>query len=77
VWQTKDFKSNDFGCVARKGVTGGFFGCVATKGVRGLAGYFMGYYTIWLALVKSFFGSVLGMGDEKGRVLRSRKFKSE
>jgi len=31
VWQTKDFKSNDFGCVASKGVMGEFRGCVATK----------------------------------------------
>jgi hypothetical protein len=28
---------------------------VGEKGVKGLVGYFMGYYTIWLALVKSFF----------------------
>jgi hypothetical protein len=27
---------------------------VAREGVRDLAGYFMGYYTIWLAPVKSF-----------------------
>ena len=27
----------------------------AGKGVRGLAGYFMVYYTIWLAPVKSYF----------------------
>ena len=33
VWQIKDFKSNDFGCVARKGVMGDFFGCVARKEV--------------------------------------------
>jgi hypothetical protein len=33
VWQTKSFKSNDFGCVAKKGVTDEFFGCVANKGV--------------------------------------------
>jgi hypothetical protein len=35
VWQTKDFKSNDFGTVAKKGVKGGFFGCVAKKRLRG------------------------------------------
>jgi hypothetical protein len=29
VWQIKDFKFNEFGSVARKGVRGGFFGCVA------------------------------------------------
>jgi hypothetical protein len=28
---------------------------VGGKGVKGLAGYFIGYYTIWLALVKRFF----------------------
>ncbi|HXN54100.1 MAG TPA: hypothetical protein VN943_19380, partial [Candidatus Acidoferrum sp.] len=28
---------------------------VGGKGVRRLVGYFMGYYTIWLALVKRFF----------------------
>jgi hypothetical protein len=33
VWQTKDFKSNDFGCVAKKGVMGEFFASVANKGV--------------------------------------------
>jgi hypothetical protein len=32
VWQTKDFKSNEFGSVANAGVTSGFFGCVAMKG---------------------------------------------
>src|ERR1700674_89903 len=46
VWQTKDFKSNDFGCVAKKGVTGVFFGCVARKGVSGLEWLFTKYYTI-------------------------------
>jgi len=30
---------------------------VGGKGVRWLAGYFMGYYTIWLALVKTIFVS--------------------
>jgi hypothetical protein len=30
-------------------------------------GYFMGYYTIWLALVKKFFRPVLGIGEEKSR----------
>ena len=29
-----------------------FLGDVGKKGVRWLAGYFMGYYTIWLAPVK-------------------------
>jgi hypothetical protein len=35
VWQTKDFKSNDCGCVAMKGLREQFSGCVATKGVSG------------------------------------------
>jgi hypothetical protein len=38
VWQTKDFKSNDFGSVARKGVRESFFGCVANTRVSGLWG---------------------------------------
>jgi hypothetical protein len=33
VWQTTDFKSNDFGCVAKKGLRERFFGCVARIGV--------------------------------------------
>jgi hypothetical protein len=32
-----------------------FLGNVEGKGVRRLAGYFMGYYTIWLVLVKRIF----------------------
>ena len=32
-----------------------FSGNVGRKGVRWLAGYFMGYYTIWLAPVKRYF----------------------
>jgi hypothetical protein len=35
VWQTKEFKSNDFGSVAKKGVRGEFFGCVARKRLSG------------------------------------------
>ena len=35
-------------------------GTTGRKGVRWLVGYFMGYYTIWLAPVKRNFGSVLG-----------------
>jgi len=46
VWQTKDFKSNEFGCVAKKGFTERFFGCVARKGVSGLEWLFTEYYTI-------------------------------
>ena len=38
VWQAKDFKSNDFGCVAGKGVTDVFFGCVANEGLREMVG---------------------------------------
>ena len=32
-----------------------FLGNAGGKGVRWLVGYFMGYYTIWLALVKRIF----------------------
>ena len=39
----------------RNGVAGEVRGNVGGKGVRRLAGYFMGYYTIWLAPVKRFF----------------------
>jgi hypothetical protein len=35
-------------------IAGAFAGNVGGKGVRELAEYFMGYYTIWLALVKRF-----------------------
>jgi hypothetical protein len=35
VWQAQDFKSNDFGSVAMKGVMEDFFGSVAGKEVRG------------------------------------------
>jgi len=35
-----------------------FLGNVGGKGVRWLAGYFMGYYTIWLAPVKKYFAPV-------------------
>jgi len=46
-----------------------FPGNVEGKGVRRLAGYVMGYYTIWLARVKKFLCSVLGICKE--RCLRS------
>ena len=36
---------------------------VEVKGLTGLAGYFIGYYTIWLVLVKRNLGSVLGIGE--------------
>src|SRR5258708_12634064 len=42
-----------------------FLGNVGGKGVSGLAGYFMGYYTIWLAPVKTNFCPVLGLRDGK------------
>ena len=32
-----------------------FSGNVERKGVSGAGGYFMGYYTIWLVLVKKYF----------------------
>ena len=51
----------------------------ARKGVSGAGGYFMGYYTIWLASVKRIFGSVLGIGRTNRLVagLASlRKFKT-
>ncbi len=38
-----------------------FPGNAGKKGVRWLAGYFMRYYTIRLAPVKRYFGSVLGI----------------
>jgi hypothetical protein len=38
-----------------------FPGNVGRKGVEWLVGYFMGYYTIRLARVKRYFGSVLGI----------------
>jgi hypothetical protein len=38
---------------------------VGGKGVRWLLGYFMGYYTIWLVLVKSFLVPFFGIGEEK------------
>jgi hypothetical protein len=44
-----------------------FLGNVGGKGVSGAGGYFMGYYTIWLAPVKRFFGSILGKAENKDR----------
>jgi len=41
-----------------------FSGSEARKGVRWLAGYFMGYYTIWLAPVKRFFVPFWEFGGE-------------
>jgi hypothetical protein len=40
-----------------------FPGAEGRKGVRRRGWYFMGYHTIWLASVKKFFGSVLGIGE--------------
>jgi hypothetical protein len=54
-----------------------FLGNVGGKGVRRLAGYVMGYYTIWLALVKGIFVPgdfcpVLGIGVGGKRVVAIR-----
>jgi hypothetical protein len=46
-----------------------FPGNVGGKGVRWLAGYFMGYYTIWLAPVKKYFVPVLGIEKVNDKVL--------
>jgi len=40
---------------------------VGRKGVRWLAGYFMGYYTIWLAPVKKYFLSRFGKFGKEDR----------
>ena len=49
-----------------------FLGNVGGKGVRRLAGYFMGYYTIWLVLVKRNFLSRFGNWRKKSvRALES------
>jgi hypothetical protein len=45
---------------------------VGGKGVKGLAGYFMGYYTIWLALVKRFFVPFWELQKMSGVVLGQR-----
>src|SRR6202035_3363207 len=42
-------------------------GNVGRKGVRWLAGYFMGYYTIWLALVKKYFVPFWELREKKRR----------
>ena len=44
-----------------------FSGSAAKKGVSGLEGYFMGYYTIWLAPVKRFFVPFWECGETKIR----------
>ncbi len=44
-----------------------FLGNVGGKGVSGLAGYVMGYYTIWLALVKWFFVPFWEIGRREER----------
>ena len=46
-----------------------FPGSAGRKGVSGAGGYFMGYYTIWLAPVKRYSCSVLGIGKEEGEVV--------
>jgi len=43
------------GVKVRSGITGEPWGNVGGKGVSWLVGYFMGYYTIWLAAVKRIF----------------------
>jgi hypothetical protein len=50
---------------------GSFPGNVGGKGVRWLAGYFMGYYTTWLAPVKRNFGSILGNSTNERSCIRS------
>ena len=49
-----------------------FRGNVERKGVSGAGGYFMGYYTIWLAPVKGVFLFRLGIREE-GRSTRPLK----
>ena len=49
-----------------------FPGNVGGKGVKWLVGYFMGYYTIWLAPVKKYFVPVLGNLTRKRRQTISR-----
>jgi hypothetical protein len=44
--------------------------------VAGLASYFMGYYTIWLAFVKKFFRPVLGISSGHG-FNRAKKHRQE
>src|SRR5882724_3279759 len=49
-------------------IAGAFAGNAGGKGVRCLDGYFIGYYTIWLALVKKFlvpFWELERSGDAK------------
>jgi hypothetical protein len=48
------------GVKVRNGITGEPWGNVEGKGVSWVVGYFMVNYTIWLSVVKRFFGSVLG-----------------
>jgi hypothetical protein len=50
-----------------------FRGNVGRKGVRRLAGYFMGYYTIWLALVKRIFVPFWELGEEWPFATRQEK----
>jgi hypothetical protein len=40
-------------------------GLTGRKGLTWAGGYFMGYYIIWLALVKRNFGSILGIGGNR------------
>ena len=52
------------GVKVRNGITGEPWANAGGKGVSRLVGYCMGYYTIWLAVVKGIFGPVLGNGRE-------------
>ncbi len=51
------------------------------KGVRRLVGYFMGYYTIWVTLVKRFFVPFWELASEKSGValpeFKTRSLKAE
>jgi hypothetical protein len=46
----------------------GFAANAAGKGVTRLARYFIGYYTLWLAVVKRFLVPFLGIGEALGQI---------
>jgi len=46
----------------------GFAANVGGKGVTRLTRYFMGYYTIWLAVVKRFFVPFWELGEALGHI---------
>ena len=58
-------------CEGKERSCAGDVGSAGGKGVRWLAGYFMGYYTIWLSVVKRIVGSVLGTREGKNVVAAS------